>query len=164
MCLYARAITVAEGRKLQQLVRKDTNRIKVRRAQVVLASAQGSKVPDIARRLYFSEQHVRTIIKEFNAAGLDALVPKYGGGRPPKFSDEQISLIVESALCPPDLLGWPFRRWSLSKLRDHLLREKIVESISLETLRGMLKARKVRLQRTKTWKECNDPQLRSKKN
>jgi transposase len=164
MCLYARPIAMAEGRKLQQIVRKDANRIKVRRAQVVLASSQGSKVPDIARRLYFSEQHVRTIIKEFNATGLEALVPRYGGGRPRKFGDEQISLIVEAALCPPDLLGWPFRRWSLSKLRDHLVREEIVESISLETLRGMLKARKVRLQRTKTWKECNDPQLRSKKN
>ena len=164
MCLYVRSIGIAEGRKLQQIIRRDANRIKVRRAQVVLASAQGSKVPDIARRLYFCDEHVRTIIKEFNADGLDALVPRYGGGRPPKFSDEQISLIVEAGLCPPDLLGWPFRRWSLSKLRDHLVREKIVTSISLETLRQLLKDRKVRLQRTKTWKECNDPQLRAKKN
>jgi transposase len=164
MCLYVRSIGLAEGRKLQQIVRRDANRIKVRRAQVVLASAQGSKVPDIAGRLYFCDGHVRAIIKEFNACGLDALVPKYSGGRPPKFSEEQVSLMVEAALCPPDLLGWPFRRWSLSKLRDHLLKEKIVDSISLEKLRNLLKGRKVRLQRTKTWKECNDPRLRSKKN
>ena len=164
MCLYVRELTAPEGRRLQEIVRRDRNRIKVRRAQVVLASAQGSKAPDIARRLYFSPQHVRTIIKAFNAEGLSALVPKYSGGRPPEFSEEQRSLIVEAALCPPDLLGWPFRRWSLEKLRDHLVREKIVKTISLETLRQMLKARKVRLQRTKTWKECNDPQLRSKKN
>jgi transposase len=164
MCLYVRELTAAEGRRLQEIVRRDANRIKVRRAQVVLASAQGSKAPAIARRLYFSPQHVRTILKAFNAEGLDALVPKYGGGRPPEFSEEQQSLIVEAALCPPDLLGWPFRRWSLEKLRDHLVREKIVTTISRETLRQMLKARKVRLQRTKTWKECNDPQLRSKKN
>ncbi len=164
MCLYVRELTLAEGRRLQQIVRRDRKCIKVRRAQVVLASAQGSKAPEIARRLYFSPQHVRTIIKTFNAEGLSALVPKYGGGRPPEFSAEQQSLIVEAALCPPDLLGWPFRRWSLEKLRDHLIREKVVTSISLETLRRMLKARKVRLQRTKTWKECNDPKLRSKKN
>jgi transposase len=164
MCLYVRELSLAEGRRLQQVVRRDRNRIKVRRAQVVLASAQGSKAPDIARRLYFSPQHVRTIIKAFNAEGQRALVPKYGGGRPPEFSAEQQSLIVEAALCPPDVLGWPFRRWSLEKLRDHLIREKVVTSISLETLRRMLKARKVRLQRTKTWKECNDPKLRSEKN
>ena len=91
MCLYVREITLAEGRTLQSIVRRDRNRIKVRRAQVVLASAQGSKAPDIARRLYFTPQHVRTIIKEFNANGFDALVPKYGGGRAPTFSDEPSS-------------------------------------------------------------------------
>jgi transposase len=164
MCLYVREISLSQGRRLQGIVRRDSNRIKVRRAQVVLASAQGAKVPAIARRLYFSEQHVRTIIKEFNAAGLEALTPKYGGGRPETFSEEQRSLIVEAALCPPDLLGWPFRRWSLAKLRDHVIRERIVTSISIETVRQILKSRKVRLQRTKTWKECNDPKLRSKKN
>ncbi len=164
MCLYVREITPAEGRRLQNIVRRDRNRIKVRRAQVVLASAQGSKVPDIGRRLYFSPQHVRTIIKDFNAQGFDALVPKYGVGRSPTFTDEQRSLIVETALCPPDLLGQPFRRWSLAKLRDYVVAERIVTSISIETVRQILRANKVRLQRTKTWKECNDPKLRSKKN
>ncbi len=163
MCLYVRDITLAEGRKLQNIIRRDRNRIKVRRAQVVMASAQGAKVPDIAARLYFCPQHIRTIIKDFNATGFDALVPKYCGGRPPKFSAEQRSLIVETALCPPDLLGQPFMRWSLSKLRDFIIAEKIVESISIETIRQMLRDNKVKLRRTKTWKECNDPKLRSKK-
>lgn len=164
MCLYVRELSLTEGRKLQSILRSGRNRIKMRRAQVVLASAQGSKVPDIARRFYYSPQHVRTIVNDFNANGFSALEPKYGGGRPKTFTDDQRSLIVETALCPPDLLGRPFRRWSLAKLRDFLVAEKIVTSISLETLRQILKANKVRLQRTKTWKECNDPKLRSKKN
>lgn len=164
MCLYVRPLKLAEGGKLQSILRRDRNRIKLRRAQVILASAQGSKVPDIARRFYFSPQHVRTIVKDFNAHGFSALTPKYGGGRPRTFSEDQRGLIIETALCPPDLLGRPFRRWSLSKLRDFVIEEKIVESISIETIRQILKANKVRLQRTKTWKECNDPKLRSKKN
>jgi transposase len=164
MCVYVRDLRIDEGRKLQNLVRRSRDRIKVRRAQVILASNQGSKVPDIARRLYFSEQHVRTIIKAFNLDGFDALAAKYGGGRPAKFTEEQRSLIVETALCPPDLLGRPFRRWSLAKLREFLIEEGIVESIAIETLRQMLKKAKVRLRRTKTWKECNDPKLKSKKN
>lgn len=164
MCLYVRSITAPEGRRLQRIVRTDSDRIKMRRAQVVLASALGSRAPDIARRLYFSEAHVRTIIKSFNDQGFAALVPKYGVGRPAKFSEEQRSLIIETALCPPGLLGQPFTRWSLEKLRDFLRRERIVSSISLETLRQMLKGAKVKLRRTKTWKECNDPKLASKKN
>lgn len=43
------------------------------------------------------------------------------------------------------------------------MREKVVESIAVETIRHILKAAKVKLRRTKTWKECNDPKLRSKK-
>lgn len=137
MRLYVRSITSPEGRRLQRIVRRDPNRIKMRRAQVILASAQGSRVPDIACRLYFSEAHVRTIIKSFNDQGFAGLSPKYGIGRPPKFSEEQRSLIMETALCPPDLLGQPFRRWLLAKLRDFLIHERIIESISLETLRQM---------------------------
>lgn len=163
MCLYVRDLSVSEGQRLQQIVRKDRDRIKVRRAQVLLASAQGAKVPAIAQRLYFSDQHVRTIIKAFNAEGFAALTPKYCGGRPPTFSEEQRSLIIEYAKCPPDLLGRPFKRWSLAKLREFVIAEKVVASISIETIRQILAATKVRLRRTKTWKECNDPQLRSKK-
>ena len=164
MCLYVRDIGIAEGRRLQRIVRKGQDRIRVRRAQIILASAQGSKVPDIARRLYFSQAHVRTLIKSFNTDGFDALAPKYGIGRPAKFSEEQCSLIIETALCPPDLLGQPFTRWSLAKLRDFIIHERIVDSISIETIRQMLKDAKVKLRRTKTWKECNDPKLASKKN
>jgi len=164
MCLYVRDIGIAEGRKLQRILRTSRNRIKVRRAQVVLASAQGSKAPHIARRFYFSVAHVRTIIKSFNAEGVEALAPKYGIGRPAKFSEEQRSFIVETALCPPDLLGQPFTRWSLAKLRDFVIADGIVDSISIETIRQMLKGAKVKLRRTKTWKECNDPKLASKKN
>lgn len=164
VCLYVRNITSLEGRRLQRIVRSDSDRIRMRRAQVVLASAQGSKVPDIAARLYFSEAHVRNIIKAFNAQRLAGLDPKYGVGRPPKFSEEQRSLIIETALCPPGLLGQPFTRWSLEKLRDFLIQQRIIGSISIETLRQMLKGAKVKLRRTKTWKECNDPELASKKN
>ncbi len=164
MCLYVRDLRIDEGRKLQNIVRRSRDRIMARRAQVVLASNQGAKIPSIARRLYFSEQHVRNIIKEFNTDGFDALSPKYGGGRPVKFTEEQRSLIIETALCPPDLLGRPFRRWSLAKLREYVVKDGIVESIAIETLRQMLRDAKVRLHRTKTWKECNDPRLKSKKN
>ena len=163
MCLYVRNINMPEGRKLQRMVRRDANRIRMRRAQVVLASDQGSKAPDIARRFYFCEAHVRSIIKSFNEEGFVALEPKYGIGRPKKFTEEQRSIIIETALCPPDLLGEPYRRWSLPKLRDFFVREKIVESIAVETVRQMLKTAKVKIRRTKTWKECNDPKLASKK-
>jgi transposase len=164
MCLYARDLYIWEGQKVQQILRRSTSRIKVRRAQVVLASNQGYKVPAIAELVHYSEHHVRAIIKEFNKTGLKALEPKPHSGRPTEFTEDDKALIAETAKCPPDLLDCPFKRWSLEKLREYLLKEKIVPSISLETLRTILHENKVRLRRTKTWKECNDPKLKSKKN
>jgi transposase len=164
MCLYARDLRISEGQQIQRILRRSTSRIKVRRAQVVLASNQGYKVPAIAELVHYSEHHVRAIIKDFNQYGLKALEPKPRSGRPTEFDEDDRALIAETAKCPPDLLGCPFKRWSLEKLGEYLVKEKIVSSISLETLRSILHDNKVRLRRTKTWKECNDPKLKSKKN
>jgi transposase len=155
---------MSEGKQIQRILRRSTSRVKVRRAQVVLASEQGYKVPDIAELVNYSEHHVRAIIKEFNGGGLEALEPKPRSGRPREFTEDDKALIAETAKCPPDLLGCPFKRWSLEKLREYLVAEKVVCSISIETLRIILHERKVKLRRTKTWKECNDPRLKSKKN
>jgi len=164
MCLYARDLQISEGQQIQRILRRSTSRIKVRRAQVVLASNQGYKVPAIAQLVHYSEHHVRAIIKEFNERSLKALEPKPQPGRPIEFSEDDKALIAETAKCPPDLLDCPFKRWSLEKLKEYLLKEKIISSISLETLRGILHEKKVRLRRIKIWKECNDPKLKSKKN
>jgi transposase len=154
---------MAEGRQIQHILRRSKNRIKVRRGQVVLASEQGYKVPAIAELVHYSPGHVRTIIKAFNDEGLAALDPKPRCGRPEQFDEDRRALIAETALCPPKLLGQPFTRWSLAKLADYLVGEKIVKSISVETLRTILREKKVKLRRTKTWKECNDPRLSVKK-
>ena len=66
MCLYAGDLRIDEGRKLQSIVRRGRDRVKMRRARVIPGSNQWTTVPDIARRQYFSEQHVRNIIKAFN--------------------------------------------------------------------------------------------------
>jgi len=163
MCIYVRDLTVAQGQQIQRILRRSKNRVKVRRAQVVLASDQGYKVPAIAELVHYSPQHVRAIIKEFNQQGLQALEPKPRPGRPEEFDEDLRALIAETALCPPKLLDQPFTRWSLAKLGDYLVAEKIVKSISVETLRKILRKKKVKLRRTKTWKECNDPQLAAKK-
>ena len=97
MCLYVRDVGMAEGRQIQQILRRSKNRIKVRRAQVVLASDQGFKVPAIAEMLHYSEQHIRNIIKAFNEQGLKALEPEPKSGRPNKFTEDQCALIAETS-------------------------------------------------------------------
>jgi hypothetical protein len=81
-----------------------------------------------------------------------------------EFTEELQAEIVELAMCPPRLLRQPFNRWSLEKLQDYLIHARIVKTVSVETLRTILHAHNVHLQRTKTWKESNDPAFESKKN
>jgi transposase len=164
MCIYVREITNEEGQKLQRLVRRSKDPVEMRRAAVVLQSAQGFKVPEIARNQFYSEKHVRTIIKRFNEEGFPSLKSNYGGGRPPTFDKETRLDIVDTAMSRPHDLGLPFTQWSLTKLRAYLISEKVLDTISIERLRQILKEEGFSYQRSKTWKESTDPDFEAKKN
>jgi len=164
MSLYTRPIQAEEGQALLRLVHRSKNVITCRRAEVVLASVQGMAVQEIVEYYHFHEQYVRKIIRDFNKYGFDALKPKKSTGRPPEFTEEHRSLIIELALTPPQALGLPFTQWSIPKLMEEAIRRGIVKEISDETIRLMLKENKISYQRTKTWKESNDPEFDAKKN
>ena len=131
-----REITVDEGNRLLRIVRRSSGSIVTwRRAQVVLWSAQGMDVPQIAPLAFTSEDRVREVIHNFNADGFDSLYPRYAGGRPPKFTSEQRREIKRTALGRPRDYGLPFSTWSLTKLAEHLVAKGVVEDISHEGLR-----------------------------
>ncbi len=134
-----------------------------RRAQMVLWSAQGMSVPQIARLAFTSEDRVRDVLHNFNADGFDSLYPRYAGGRPPVFTLAQRREIKTIAKSKPAGHGLPFSRWSLSKLADFLVAEGVVEDISHEGLRELLRAEGVSFQSVETWKQSADPQYAAKK-
>src|SRR5437868_6777292 len=77
---------------------------------------------------------------------------------PRKFLADVIEQIAEVALAPPrELIGMSV--WSLPKLRDYLVAQKVVPSISVERLRQVLHDRGVRWRHSKTWKDSTDPQF-----
>lgn len=164
MCIYVREITNEEGQKLQRLLRRSKDPVEMRRAAVVLQSAQGFKVLKIARSQFYTEKHVRTIIKRFNEEGFASLKSNYSGGRPPKFDKETRLDIVDTAMSRPQDLGLPFTQWSLTKLRAYLIKKRVVDTISIERLRQILKEEGFSYQRSKTWKESKDLDFEAKKN
>jgi transposase len=160
-----RDISNEEGRKLLSIVRRGSGSVvRWRRAQIVLWSAQHMDVPAIAKIAFTSEDRVREVIHNFNRDGFDSLAPKYAGGRPPKFSAAERAEIKKIALGRPTDYGEPFSTWSLTKLADHLVRKGVVEDISHEGLRALLREEGVSFQAIKTWKESNDPDFEVKKN
>lgn len=164
MALYVRSLRIAEGRRLQSILRQGKVRRTIRRAQVILMSAQEYSVQEIAEATYLNPEYVRQLIRRFNDEGMDLIKEKPKSGRPVTFDEERKAEVIEIAKCPPRLLGQPFSRWSLEKLCVYLKKARVVRSISIETVRTILHEYKVRLQRTKTWKESNDPAFEPKKN
>jgi transposase len=159
-----REIDDDEGNRLMRIVRRGSGSVVTwRRAQMVLWSAQGMSVPQIAGLAFTSEDRVRDVLHNFNADGFSSLYPRYAGGRPPVFTLAQRREIKTIAKSKPAEHGLPFSRWSLSKLADFLVAEGVVEDISHEGLRELLRAEGVSFQSVKTWKQSADPQYAAKK-
>jgi transposase len=157
-----RRLNDAEGRQLQQIVRRggksDRSIVKWRRAMVVLASAGGNDVAAIARLVQTSPDRVREMIHRFNDLGMRSLDPQWAGGRPRQITTTERALIVTTATTRPRRLGRPFTHWSIRKLADYLAtRPGRTVTIGRERLRQILIAEGITFQRTKTWKESPDP-------
>jgi transposase len=139
--LRVREIDDDEGRWLVRIVRRGTGSVVTwRRAQMVLLSAQGMDAAGIAKVAFTSEDRVRDVIRNFNADGFGSLYPKYKGGRPPKFALPQRREIKKVAKSRPAEHDLPFSTWSLSKLAEFLVAQGVIDDISHEGLRALLRA------------------------
>src|ERR1700677_4148971 len=119
---------------------------------MVLLSAQGMDVPVIGKVAFTSEDRVRDVIRNFNADVFSSLYPKYKGGHPPKFTLGQRREIKKLAKSKPAEHDLPFSTWSLAKLADFPGGRGVVDDISHEGLRVLLRQEGVTFQRLKTWK------------
>jgi transposase len=163
--VQVRELTNEEGRKLLAIVRRGSGSVvRWRRAQIVLWSAQAMDVPAIAKIAFTSEDRVREVIHNFNDDGFGSLEARYAGGRPPKFTLLQRQQIKRIALSRPTDHDLPFSTWSLAKLAEFVVAEGVVDDISHEGLRALLREEGVSFQRLKTFKLSNDPNYEAKKN
>lgn len=163
MVVRVREITNEEGEKLRRAVRHAKDPIEMRRAQVILASAQGFTAPRISVIVGMTEDYIRTLIHEFNESGLSMLKPRWKPNDKKKFTDEQREALVALATSRPSDLDLPFQQWSLQRLHDAAIQRGIVPSISVEWLRVILDEAGVSHQSIKTWKQSNDPEFHEKK-
>jgi len=163
--LRVRELSNEEGNRLLRIVRRSSGSVVTwRRAQMVLLSAQGMDVEQIAKVAFTSPDRVRDVINNFNEDDFESLYPKYSGGRPPTFTLPQRQQVKKIALSRPVDHGLPFSTWSLTKLAEFLVAEGVVDDISHEGLRDLLRKERVSFQVIKTFKQSNDPDFEAKKN
>ena len=159
--IRARKLKPWEHGKLQHMKRQLTNSVNRLHARIILLSRGGSQNGRIAEACGCSPTWVRQILHHFNRGGVNAILwyPAFcGPAGPRKFFAKSVESICEIALSPPrQLVGMTV--WSLAKLREYLIAQKIVASISLESLRQILRRYKIRWRHTQTWKDSKDPEF-----
>ena len=108
--VHVREITSQEGNRLPRIVRRSTGSVVTwRRAQMVLLSAQGMDVAQIAQVTFTSPDRVRDVLHNFNLDGFDALYPRHAGGQPSTFTLAQRRRIKQLALSRPRTTTCRFR-------------------------------------------------------
>ena len=102
MTLRVRVVSDEEREELARMARSRTvGAGLVRRAQIVLHALEGLKAPEISARMDLCGATVRHWLKRFNARGLQGPDEDVRTGRPPTYSAEQRSAVINTARPDP---------------------------------------------------------------
>ena len=144
--VMVRPLREGEDRELLRVVRGvgRQDAVRLRRALIVRASANGIAAPVIARVLNADADHVRDVIHAFNANGLTALDAHWGPGPRRRITPADEAYIVAVATTRPKKVGRPFTHWSLRKLAAYLGDNSVaVVRLGREQLRQLLHAHRI---------------------
>jgi transposase len=163
--LFVRPPTDAERQALEAALRSPDAFV-LRRAQIVLASAQGEGVGAIAPRVGCTGQAVRQVIHAFNAQGQAVLAR--GSSRP---HSTYVALDAPRAEALRDLLhrsprdfDKPTSLWTLDLAAAVAYEQGLTAwQVSGETIRATLARMGVRWRRAKEWITSPDPEYLRKK-
>ena len=163
--LYVRPLTSIESRQLAA-VRRSSNAFRLRRAQIVLASARGHSAKPIAQLVGCSVQTVRNVIRTFNAGGLTCLAkqsnrPKSARPTLDAARCEQLRHLLHQS---PRTFGKPTGLWTLALAAAVCHEQGLTgRSLSDETIRRAIKRLGANWKRAKHWITSPDPQYARKK-
>ncbi|MCE8429751.1 MAG: IS630 family transposase [Candidatus Methanoperedens sp.] len=154
---YIIALTEEERKDLSDLIFKGKQRSqKVLNALILLACDEGmhqterSTNEEIARVLHISLRKIDRVKKRFVEEGMEASLDRKIRNRlyaKKTDGDFEAHLVALSCSKPPE----GFARWSLRLLADKVVELNYIDSISHETVRRVLKKRKIKPWQRKGW-------------
>ena len=120
----------------------------VRRAQIVLACAQGEANASIARRLRLSDATVGKWRKRYRLQGIEGLHDELRAGRPRTHDDERVAEVINTALQtrPPD----GATHWSVRAMAEQ-------SGVSKSTVQRWFSLFAIQPHRQRYFKLSNDP-------
>jgi transposase len=163
--IFVRPLTDAERAQVQAGLRS-SDAFTLRRCQIVLASAQGERAPEIARRLSCDDQTVRNTIHAFNAAGVRSLRRRPSRPRTVRAAfdaprAERLRALLHQR---PRAFGKATGIWTLDLAAEVSFEQGLTpERVSGETIRATLARLGLKWKRAKRWITSPDPEYARKK-
>src|SRR3989344_4568664 len=153
--LFSRKTT--EGEKIELKKALASTSIFTRdRAHIILSSLEGEQCKNIAKDSWYDQRKVRVAIKAFNEYGLNALQRGKARGAIPTFTESTKKIILMHYSKKPRDFNYHFTTWTLPRFRKHLIEYKVVDSISIETVRQIIMKAGAKLKRSKRWQYSPD--------
>ena len=159
--VYVRTLTEYEKSELAKSA-KSNNAFTRDRAKIILLSSQRLFAKQITGKLNCEERKVRKAIKDFNSKGLQALHRGKAKGAIPKFTDTTKKIILMHFSKKPSEFDLHFTTWTLPRFKTHLIDYKVIESISIETIRQIVIEAGAKLERSKRWQYSPDKEFHKK--
>ncbi|MEA5506902.1 helix-turn-helix domain-containing protein [Halotia wernerae UHCC 0503] len=144
--------------ELQQLInRHNAGQQLVLRAKIILLASEGKNHGEIARILDISLDMARlwrnrwfeTSDKELSI--LQRLQDSERIGAPVKFSMEQVIELFALACSPPEDYGRPISHWTPRELADEIMKQEIIESISVRHVGRLLEEAELKPHQSRYW-------------
>lgn len=163
--IFVREISKQERQELEAGLRSADSFV-MRRSQVILFSAEGMSICEIAGRVGYGRESVRLVIQKFNENGTAIL--KKGSRRPhhiyPAYTAENAEKLKAILRRSPREFGKPTSLWTLELLAEVSYEEGLTEKqVSAEAVRQTLKKLGIQWKRAKHWITSPDAHYTHKK-
>lgn len=151
-----RTLSEEEKNELERLSRCNSlPAAQVIRAKVILAVAEGLSYTDAAKSVgRQSNDAVSNLVSRFNQEGVQAVIPRHGGGPETEYGEEEKARILAEVKREPDREKDGSATWSLSLLQNALRKAPDgLPQVSIDTIQKTLHQAGWSWQRDRSW--CN---------
>ena len=158
--LTPKILNLSDGERdqLQQLINKHNTPQQIAlRAKIILMASEGQNNRQIARNLDINRQMVRLWRNRWLETGskdlssIQRLQDAERSGAPVKFSMEQVIELFALACSPPSDYGRPISHWTARELADEIIKQDIIESISVRHVGRLLEEAQLKPHASRYW-------------
>jgi transposase len=123
--LQVRELREEERQTLQKWIKaRNIPRWQGERAEMIWWVSQQKSAAYVGRLLHVESETVSRWVHRFNERGLAGLLNEPRSGRPPIYTVDEVSVVINTAVTDPKSLGLPFGSWTLDRLQSYLEEEK----------------------------------------